>query len=152
MIYYINESIVFDSEKRVLSNIHRAIEREPIFLTHTCARCLKVILDFSYMDLTVSRQELLRLVWWELNLPANNNNLNQCICIIRKAFKSIGYKEDIIVTVSKQGYRVDQKTSIKKGAVSAISRKSKKPYLHLVVTVSIIIFTTVTLALFYQLV
>ncbi|HEJ7990405.1 TPA: winged helix-turn-helix domain-containing protein [Serratia liquefaciens] len=118
MKYIINKSVVFDSNELTL----HLYENTQIVarLTKPATRLLLTLIQNS--GVSVSREELLENVWLTYGFTASNAGLNNYISELRKAFSSLGYNHELIITIPKLGFRFESEIDILDSAV--ISSKS----------------------------
>lgn len=106
MIYVINDCIVYNTDDCTL--LHRPTE-DIVKLSITSGRLLEIILRSAGEVLT--RESLLSDAWDSYGLHGSQNNLNQYISILRRAFTNFGCS-GIIVTIPKIGFRLNSDISI----------------------------------------
>lgn len=119
MKYIINKTVVFDSNELTLylyENM-QIVAR----LTKPATRLLLTLIQNS--GVSVSRDTLLENVWLTYGFTASNAGLNNYISELRKAFSSLGYNHELIITIPKLGFRFESEIDIEDSAV--ISSKSK---------------------------
>ncbi|HGV9261132.1 winged helix-turn-helix domain-containing protein [Klebsiella aerogenes] len=104
----LNQCIVYDKSAASLSDITRP--NEAIVLTTPANNCLQILLK-NRAEIT-TQKELFSEVWEKHGIPINANTLYQNIAMIRKAFRQLGVKEDIIVTVPRRGVLVAENVQI----------------------------------------
>lgn len=82
-----------------------------IQLSMSSSRCLEFIL--TQPNQLVNKYTLLDIGWRNHGIFVTDNSLNQSILNIRRALKSLGIDNDIILTVSRLGYRLSHECQIK---------------------------------------
>lgn len=107
MDYFINQTIHFDSENGLLKLIDN--DNSTIQLSRPGSRLLTELI--TRCGKTMTREELLRLVWEEHGLRPSGSNLSNHISLLRKTFSQLGMSENIIITVPKKGFRLDAETT-----------------------------------------
>lgn len=119
MKYIINKTIVFDSNELTLY----LYENTQIVarLTKPATRLLLTLIQNSGVN--VNRDTLLENVWLTYGFTASNAGLNNYISELRKAFSSLGYNHELIITIPKLGFRFESEIDILDSDV--ISSKSK---------------------------
>ena len=95
----INERINFNEEQGTLSTADTS--QDPIILAKPSCRLLSLLIKHNGELLT--RDYLLTNVWEIHGLTASNNNLNNYLSMLRKAFLELG-ENNMVVTVPKQGF------------------------------------------------
>jgi len=106
MNYLINEKIIVNNEGFKLKG-QSEIE---IKLTVLPARILEEILALNGGFIT--RDILFKRVWENVGLEPSNSSLTQYISILRKSFRSIGIEEDVILTIPKVGFKLNENIRI----------------------------------------
>lgn len=104
----LNQCIIYDKSAASLSDISRP--NEAIVLTTPANNCLQILLK-NRAEIT-TQKELFSEVWEKHGIPINANTLYQNIAMIRKAFRQLGVKEEIIVTVPRRGVLVAENVQI----------------------------------------
>ncbi|ASM15410.1 winged helix-turn-helix domain-containing protein [Serratia marcescens] len=119
MKYIINKTVVFDSNELTLY----LYENTQIVarLTKPATRLLLTLIQNSGVN--VNRDTLLENVWITYGFTASNAGLNNYISELRKAFSSLGYNHELIITIPKLGFRFESEIDILDPAV--ISSKSE---------------------------
>lgn len=97
--FILNQCIIYDKVAGSLSDITRP--SEVIFLTTPANNCLQILLR-NRTEIT-TQKELFCEVWERHGIPINVNTLYQNIAMIRKAFRQLGVKEDVIITIPRRG-------------------------------------------------
>lgn len=103
MDYFINQIIHFDSINGLLKLIDN--DNSTIQLSRPGSRLLTELI--THCGNTMTREELLQLVWEEHGLRPSGSNLSNHISLLRKTFSQLGINENIIITVPKKGFRLD---------------------------------------------
>ncbi|AVN32291.1 winged helix-turn-helix domain-containing protein [Serratia marcescens] len=113
MKYIVNKTVVFDSNEMTLY----LYENTQIVtrLTKPATRLLLTLIQNSGVN--VNRDTLLENVWLTYGFTASNAGLNNYISELRKAFSSLGYKHELIITIPKLGFRFESKIDIMDPAV-----------------------------------
>ncbi|BCQ37437.1 hypothetical protein ERHA54_00400 [Erwinia rhapontici] len=107
MDYFINQIIHFDSINGLLKLIDN--DNSTIQLSRPGSRLLTELI--THCGKTMTREELLRLVWEEHGLRPSGSNLSNHISLLRKTFSQLGMTENIIITIPKKGFRLDAETT-----------------------------------------
>lgn len=107
MDYFINQIIHFDSINGLIKLIDN--DNSIIQLSRPGSRLLTELI--TRCGNTMTREELLRLVWEEHGLRPSGSNLSNHISLLRKTFSQLGMTENIIITVPKKGFRLDAETT-----------------------------------------
>lgn len=102
MNYLINEIIIVNNEGFKLKD-QDEIE---IKLTDLPARLLEEMLTLQGKYIT--REMLLERVWENVGLQPSNSSLTQYISTLRKAFRTMGIEEDVILTIPKIGFKINK--------------------------------------------
>ncbi|MBK4716860.1 MULTISPECIES: winged helix-turn-helix domain-containing protein [Tenebrionibacter/Tenebrionicola group] len=100
MLFTINGLIVFDSTKNILQHSNSDDEAE-IKINQPASRCLFLLIQNS--GKVIDQQTLIDEVWRKNGMEVTLNTLYQNISILRKALKSIGLSDNVIITVPKKG-------------------------------------------------
>ncbi|WP_455815330.1 winged helix-turn-helix domain-containing protein [Pseudomonas graminis] len=108
MDYFINQIIHFDSINGLIKLIDN--DNSTIQLSRPGSRLLTELI--SRRGDTMTREELLQLVWEEHGLRPSGSNLSNHISLLRKTFSQLGMNENIIITVPKKGFRLDAKVDL----------------------------------------
>lgn len=108
MDYFINQTIHFDSINGLLNLIGN--DNSIVQLSRPGSRLLTELITHSGNTLT--REELLRTVWEEHGLRPSGSNLSNHISLLRKVFSQLGVNQNIIITVPKQGFRLDAEVTL----------------------------------------
>jgi DNA-binding winged helix-turn-helix (wHTH) protein len=101
MKYIIDAGITYNSRDCTLNHIETG---DQVQLSITSGRLLEKFL--SSQGSVLAREILLEEVWDAYGLQGSNNNLNQYISILRRAFASWGC-ENLIITIPKVGFRLN---------------------------------------------
>lgn len=107
--YIINSNIFFDPATCTMHNIKDP--SEVLTLNAISSRCLTALLDER--GIVLSREILLEKGWGASGIIVASNSLNQTISQLRKAFRQLGELNDIITTVSREGYRITVAINVK---------------------------------------
>lgn len=102
MKYIINQAIVFDTRSGVLSL--QSDEQVTVPLSRPGVRLLTALV--THCGTTLSRDTLLNSVWEEHGLTPSSNNLSNHISFLRKNFSQLGIEGNIIITVPREGFRL----------------------------------------------
>lgn len=108
MDYFINQTIHFDSINGLLKLIDN--DNSTIQLSRPGSRLLTELI--THCGNTMTREELLQLVWEEHGLRPSGSNLSNHISLLRKTFSQLGTNENIIITVPKKGFRLDAEVTL----------------------------------------
>lgn len=100
MIFIINDKIVYNENKGEIMIADNEGSIIPL-LKPTC-RLLSILVRNN--KVLISRERLLNEVWGDYGLKASNNNLNNYISMLRKAFASLG-EDNIVITQPRLGFR-----------------------------------------------
>ncbi|MBN5246988.1 winged helix-turn-helix domain-containing protein, partial [Serratia ureilytica] len=103
MKYIFNFSMIFLPSERSLSILNN--KEVEVSLSAPATRLLLELI--KYKGKTVTREALLKNVWEDYGFSGSNSNLNSYISEIRKAFIQLGYSEKIIITIPKQGIKLE---------------------------------------------
>lgn len=108
MYYKINKIINFrDDDGKVWNSLD---PDKSVRLSIIPAKIFSYLLENSKN--IVSRNELLDNIWDKNGLQASNNSLSQNISILRKTLQDMGADNDIIVTLPKVGFRINESISV----------------------------------------
>lgn len=102
--FLIGESVFFRTSDAVIWSTNDQDEVMSIGLVQ--GRLLDYLL--SHSGRTISRDELLGAVWTDYGLRPSGSSLNQNISILRRSLIQFGGSEDIIRTLPKIGYMIDE--------------------------------------------
>lgn len=100
MFFIINDKILYNENDGELMMLESKESLIPL-LKPTC-RLLSILVRNN--NILISRERLLNEVWGEYGLKASNNNLNNYISMLRKAFASLG-EDNIVITQPRLGFR-----------------------------------------------
>ncbi|HHA2301038.1 TPA: transcriptional regulator [Enterobacter asburiae] len=92
----INDQVLYDSEKRVLS-----AKGERTVLSAPTARLLELFLENNYRQL--NRELIIEEVWGRHGMIPSGHSLNKSVSMLRKAFSGLGMV-DLIVTIPREGF------------------------------------------------
>ncbi|MFK8260220.1 transcriptional regulator [Erwinia sp. AnSW2-5] len=112
MDYFINQTIHFNSTNGLLKLIDN--DNSTIQLSKPGSRLLTELI--THCGNTMTREDLLQLVWEEHGLRPSGSNLSNHISLLRKTFSQFGFNENIIITVPKKGFRLDAEVILTKAA------------------------------------
>lgn len=99
MNFIINQTITYDEKQGTLETPDES--QDPVSLPRPACRLMSLFVRNNNELLT--REFLLTTVWENHGLTASNNNLNNYVSMLRKAFTLLG-EEELLVTVPKQGF------------------------------------------------
>lgn len=130
VIYRIEGSIIFSPED---TGLYRHNQADNIVAISSAAARLFTLLIKNKGHI-VERETILEKVWDEYGLQASNNNLNQCLSILRRIIKNMGIDKNIIETIPKVGLRISHVIQIEEinlhplvpGDPPAPDRRSRK--------------------------
>ncbi|HEM8293728.1 TPA: winged helix-turn-helix domain-containing protein [Providencia stuartii] len=108
-MYLINDDIEFDEISGALYSLTLKEERK---ILAPSSRLLKHLID--HQDEVISQKELFKIGWMDKERFVTNNAFYQNILLIRKAFKELGCNYDVITTVPKKGYMLNENVTYKK--------------------------------------
>lgn len=92
----INDQVLYDSEKRVLS-----AQGERTVLSAPTARLLELFIANNYKQL--NRELIIEEVWGRHGMIPSGHSLNKSVSMLRKAFSALGM-DDLIVTIPREGF------------------------------------------------
>jgi DNA-binding winged-HTH domains len=92
----INDQVLYDSEKRVLS-----AQGERAVLSAPTARLLELFIANNYKQL--NRELIIEEVWGRYGMIPSGHSLNKSVSMLRKAFSAVGM-DDLIVTIPREGF------------------------------------------------
>lgn len=101
-VFLINETVLFEPDARRLCSLADYPARA-IILHGPVSECLLQLLEQNEQLLT--QRYLFSAVWEKQGAVVTTNALYQTIASIRKALKSAGLEENIIITVPKAGFK-----------------------------------------------
>lgn len=108
MDYFINQVIHFNSINGLIKLIDN--DNSAIQLSRPGSRLLTELI--THCGNTMTREELLQLVWEEHGLTPSGSNLSNHISLLRKTFSQLGINEKIILTVPRKGFRLDGEVAL----------------------------------------
>lgn len=100
MNYLIENQIVFNPEDNSLSL--PGDSENKIAISNPARRILLLLIEQH--GIVVERETFFKKVWDDYGQTASNNNLNHCISKLRKVVVTLGYPDELIVTVPKVGF------------------------------------------------
>ncbi|WP_336287381.1 winged helix-turn-helix domain-containing protein [Cronobacter dublinensis] len=103
----IDDSFWFDPE---MGEIRSDLTSTKLKLSYTNSMLLELLV--TNRGRVTTRDEIFNVVFEKTGATKSNGNLNQCIALIRKTFSELGYEKDIIVTIPKVGFCIQEKVSI----------------------------------------
>lgn len=104
MNYKIDKKIIFrEDDGKIWSTIN---PEQSARLSVIPSRILSYLIQNSTH--IVNRNELLENIWDKNGLQASNNSLSQNICILRKTLQDLGCGADVILTLPKLGFRINE--------------------------------------------
>lgn len=101
-VFMINETVIFEPELRRLGPLANYPERA-VALHGPVSECLTQLLEHNGQVL--SQRYLFSAVWEKQGAVVTTNALYQTISSIRKALKAAGLADDVIKTISKEGFK-----------------------------------------------
>lgn len=102
-IYLLNEFALFDPEEHSLVPFQAASARK-ITLHTPASECLRHLL--LHNGQVVSQKYLFEQVWEKNGTCVTVNTLYQNIVSLRKAFKAVGFNDEVIKTLPKVGFKI----------------------------------------------
>lgn len=102
-IYLLNEFALFDPEERSLTPLQAASARK-ITLHTPASECLRHLL--LHNGQVVSQKYLFEQIWEKNGTCVTVNTLYQNIVSLRKAFKAVGFNDEVIKTLPKVGFKI----------------------------------------------
>lgn len=109
MEYFINQNFHFDGINETIKPIGR--DTPLIKLSKPSSRLLEELL--TQPGITLSREELLQTVWENHGLTPSTSNLSNHISFLRKVFSQLGEHERTIITVPKEGFKIEANVTCK---------------------------------------
>lgn len=109
MEYFINQKFHFDGINETIKPIGR--DTPLIKLSKPSSRLLEELL--TQPGTTLSREELLQTVWENHGLTPSTSNLSNHISFLRKVFSQLGEHEKTIITVPKEGFKIEVSVTCK---------------------------------------
>ncbi|WP_338511227.1 winged helix-turn-helix domain-containing protein [Erwinia aphidicola] len=109
MEYFINQKFHFDGINETIKPIGR--DTPLIKLSKPSSRLLEELL--TQPGITLSREELLQTVWENHGLTPSTSNLSNHISFLRKVFSQLGEHERTIITVPKEGFKIEASVTCK---------------------------------------
>ncbi|MBC3217501.1 winged helix-turn-helix domain-containing protein [Serratia fonticola] len=103
MKYILNYTVVFLPSERTISMLNN--EEVRASLSAPATRLLLELIKHS--GVIVTRETLLKNVWEDYGFSGSNSNLNSYISEIRKTLALLGFNERIILTIPKQGLKLE---------------------------------------------
>lgn len=103
MYFILSKSVKFYPDINELSIINE--QHNSVVLSKPASRLL-LILIYNANDV-VSRDYLLKNVWEDYGYRPSNNNLYMAISELRKAFSSLGWEGETLVTIPKVGLKLE---------------------------------------------
>ena len=101
-VFLINETVLFEPDARRLCSLADYPSRA-VILHGPVSECLLQLLEQNEQVLT--QRYLFAAVWEKQGAVVTTNALYQTIASIRKALKSAGLEEEVIVTIPKAGFK-----------------------------------------------
>jgi DNA-binding winged helix-turn-helix (wHTH) protein len=98
--FLINNTLYFHPAKQLLQPVSG--EDNTVSLNTPASRCLLLLLQKQ--GEIVTKEDFFLHVWENKGQYANTNTLYQNISLIRKAFRNVGFDEDVIYTVPREGF------------------------------------------------
>lgn len=108
MNYTIDGCIIFREDDGKLWNIINP--EQSVRLSVIPAKILSYLIVNK--ENIVNRNDLLENIWDKNGLQASNNSLSQNISILRKILQDLGCDNDVIITLPKIGYRINESITI----------------------------------------
>ncbi|WP_447873178.1 winged helix-turn-helix domain-containing protein [Serratia fonticola] len=103
MKYILNFTVIFLPSERTISILNNEEVRASL-----SAPATRLLLELiKHNGVIVTRETLLKNVWEDYGFSGSNSNLNSYISEIRKTLVLLGYNERIILTIPKQGLKLD---------------------------------------------
>lgn len=99
--YLINKVVYFYPEEKLLRSI--ADNENPVSLNTPASRCLLLLLQKQ--GEIVTKFDFSQHVWESRGQYTSTNTLYQNISLIRKALREIGFNEDVIHTIPREGFK-----------------------------------------------
>ncbi|MCU6669249.1 winged helix-turn-helix domain-containing protein [Enterobacteriaceae bacterium H4N4] len=101
-VFLINETVLFEPDaRRVCSRAH--YPERAVILHGPVSECLLQLLEHN--DQLLTQRYLFATVWEKQGAVVTTNALYQTIASIRKALKSAGLEDNVIITVPKAGFK-----------------------------------------------
>ncbi|WP_312997878.1 winged helix-turn-helix domain-containing protein [Leclercia sp.] len=135
--YLINETVLFEPDARRLCALADYPARA-VILHGPVSECLLQLLEQN--ELVLTQRYLFAAVWEKQGAVVTTNALYQTIASIRKALKSTGLEENIIITIPKAGFKsvaqlrmgtlaefVERNKAVPKPVLADISSEMAKP-------------------------
>ncbi|EDW1731956.1 winged helix-turn-helix domain-containing protein [Salmonella enterica subsp. enterica] len=113
MLFLIDDIVSFDTNKFSLSNTET---KDEISLPATAGCILIVLLDSNGV---VERNSIIERVWEKFAFDLSNNTLNQYVSLLRKSIKKLGVDDDVILTVPKIGFYINEDIKVVRKELSA---------------------------------
>lgn len=101
-VFLINETVIFEPDARRLGSLTDYPARA-VILHGPVSECLLQLLEQNEQLLT--QRYLFAAVWEKQGAVVTTNALYQTIASIRKALKSAGLEENVIITIPKAGFK-----------------------------------------------
>lgn len=101
-VFLINETVLFEPEARRICSLADYPARA-VILHGPVSECLLQLLEQNEQVLT--QRYLFAAVWEKQGAVVTTNALYQTIASIRKALKSAGLEENVIITIPKSGFK-----------------------------------------------
>jgi DNA-binding winged helix-turn-helix (wHTH) protein len=124
-LFLINDALLFDPSRRSLFLVTDYPQRA-VVLHGPSSECLARLLEQN--NQIVSQKYLFAEIWEKQGAVVSTNTLYQNIASVRKALKSAGLSEDIIITLPKVGFKCV--ASVREGQISDFipaEEKTNKP-------------------------
>ncbi|WP_312624864.1 hypothetical protein [Scandinavium sp.] len=108
VIYLINNVLSFSPADKLLKNIEENISAS----LHTPAsNCLQALIERQ--GEVIRQEELYKIGWGEIKGPSTSPSAYyQCFVNLRKQLKIIGYEAELVITVPKEGMKLDPNARI----------------------------------------
>ncbi|MFI8418144.1 transcriptional regulator [Serratia sp. NPDC078593] len=102
VIYRIEDSIIFCPKS--IGFYQQSLASEHVAISAAAARLFTLLI--KHKGEVVERDTILTKVWDDHGLQASNNNLNQCLSILRRIIKTMGVEKNVIETIPKVGLKI----------------------------------------------
>lgn len=101
-VYLINETVLFEPDARRVCSLAQYPARA-VILHGPVSECLLQLLEHN--DQVLTQRYLFATVWEKQGAVVTTNALYQTIASIRKALKTAGLEDNVIITVPKAGFK-----------------------------------------------
>lgn len=143
MCYIINNLVEFNSQEKILKNIETKDEVKLYFPASVILFTL-----ISNPSRVFTYDELISLAWRRDDKSVSISAVHQNILNVRSALRKLGLKENIIISIPKEGFRLCSQTALS-DKISSITEIKKKKSTRVYKSIALMGVLVVYLAIFF---